>query len=111
MVLMGRVLGNMMVFVSPGNKKLHDRAARYVAQLTGKSYLVSCSALFRALDFVKEQSFSGDSVSPPVLLAAVCLKEKCLPEAAESILKKNRVNLTISKGICGRLDKKSRKRV
>ncbi|MCX5641745.1 MAG: hypothetical protein NTY10_00660, partial [Candidatus Omnitrophica bacterium] len=111
MVLMGRVLGNMMIFVSPGNKKLYDRAARYVARLTGQSYPVSCSALFRALDFVRERSSLGHEVSPPALLAAVCLKKKCLPGAAESILKKSRINLTSSGKICGILDKQGGRRV
>ena len=91
----------MMIFVSPGNKKLYDRATRYVAHLTGQSYPASCSALFLSLDFVKEQSFSGYEVSSPVLLAAVCLTKKCLPEEAESILKKRRINLTTSGKICG----------
>ncbi|MBU2496106.1 MAG: hypothetical protein KJ935_06395 [Candidatus Omnitrophica bacterium] len=95
MVLMGRVLGNMMIFVSPGNKKLYDRATRYVAHLTGQPYPVSCSAFFSSLDFVKEQSFLGDEVFSPVLLAAVCLKKKCLPGEAESILKKGRINLML----------------
>ncbi|MFH2068203.1 MAG: hypothetical protein ABII89_01900 [Candidatus Omnitrophota bacterium] len=101
MVLMGRVLGNMMIFVSPGNKKLYDRATRYVSQLTGQPYPASCSAFFRSLDFVKEQFSSGCGVSSPVLLASICLKKKCLPEEAESILKKSRISLTTSGKICG----------
>ncbi|MFH0796430.1 MAG: hypothetical protein V2A65_05155 [Candidatus Omnitrophota bacterium] len=87
MVLLGRVLGNCMIYVFPGNKKLYDRATRYVARMTGKSYAESCDAVFRATDYVKKKLCRGEETGAPVLLAAVCLMKKCPIQKAEELLR------------------------
>ncbi len=49
MVKMGRITGNFMSWVIPGNKKLIDRAARFVSETTGNSYDDSCRAIYEAM--------------------------------------------------------------
>lgn len=48
MVRLGRVRGNKMAYMRPTNKKLADRAARIVAQETGKSH-AECEAALKAV--------------------------------------------------------------
>ncbi len=65
MALMGRVTGNWMTCVAPGNKKLIDRGTRLIADLTGVSYPVACRRLFEAIEAVEAMRAKGEhSVSP-----------------------------------------------
>lgn len=75
MTVMGRVMGNCMVYVSPGNKKLIDRASRFISQLTGRSYADSCNALFHSMDLCARERNKGVMLSP-VLTAVELLSQK-----------------------------------
>ncbi len=61
MAKMGRVTGNFMSWVVPSNKKLIDRAARFVAEAAGISYDDSRRAIYEAM--------SGGQSPAPVPLA------------------------------------------
>ncbi len=66
MALMGRVTGNWMTCVAPGNKKLIDRGTRLIADLTGVSYPVACRRLFEAIEDVEAMRANGDHAVSPV---------------------------------------------
>jgi len=70
MVRLGRVMGNMMVWVVPSNLKLVDRATRYVQRLTGLDYAASNRRLFEALEYVMAR-MQSDQSHPPVVALAV----------------------------------------
>ena len=76
MAKLGRVRGNFMVYVVPTNKKLIDRASRYIAKLSGASYETACQALFAVMERLAEPLRAGKSVPPPVLEAVRHLSEK-----------------------------------
>lgn len=86
MVLMQRVLGNCMIWVSPSNKKLYDRATRCVAQLTGRPYADACDAVFRTMDDLRPRLAAGAEVRAPVLVASIRLLRDCDTGEAETIL-------------------------
>ena len=53
MVRLGRVMGNYMVWVVPGNLKLIDRATRYVTKLTDLDYEAANALLFEVIEWVE----------------------------------------------------------
>jgi N-acetylmuramic acid 6-phosphate etherase len=65
----GRIRGNGMIWLSPGNKKLIDRGTRLVSQVTGTSYEKACLALHEALAETEERRGRGEEVASPVALA------------------------------------------
>jgi N-acetylmuramic acid 6-phosphate etherase len=69
MALMGRVVGNAMIWLSPSNKKLIDRGSRLIAQLTGCSYDQACIELHKTLEEVELRSQKDEEVPSPVALA------------------------------------------
>jgi N-acetylmuramic acid 6-phosphate etherase len=69
MALMGRVVGNAMIWLSPSNKKLIDRGSRLIAQLTGVGYDQACISLHEAIEEVDTRSRQGQEVPSPVALA------------------------------------------
>jgi N-acetylmuramic acid 6-phosphate etherase len=69
MVLMGRVVGNAMIWLSPSNKKLIDRGSRLISQLTGCSYEQACIELYKTLEEVESRSQQAEEVPSPVALA------------------------------------------
>lgn len=70
MVRLGRVMGNYMVWVVPGNLKLIDRATRYIVQLAGLSYEAANQLLFEVIEYV-EPRMKLDQACPPVVGTAV----------------------------------------
>jgi N-acetylmuramic acid 6-phosphate etherase len=70
MVRLGRVMGNMMIWVVPSNLKLIDRATRYVEKLTGLSYEESNRLVFDVIEYV-EPRMKADQAYPPVVGLAV----------------------------------------
>ncbi len=66
---MGRVVGNAMAWVSPSNKKLIDRGARLIAQLTGCAYEKACMELHLALEEVQHMLQQHREPPSPVALA------------------------------------------
>jgi len=69
MARMGRVVGNAMIWLSPSNKKLIDRASRLISQLTGCSYEEACIALHKTMEEVESRSQKAEEVPSPVALA------------------------------------------
>jgi len=69
MALMGRVVGNAMIWLSPSNKKLIDRGSRLISQLTGSSYEEACIELHKTLEEVELRSQQAEEVPSPVALA------------------------------------------
>ncbi len=86
MVRLGRVMGNMMIYVAPGNLKLIDRATRYICQLTGLPYERANGLLFEVIEYV-EPRMKSDLAYPPVVgMAVVRARQNCSNEAAETLL-------------------------
>jgi N-acetylmuramic acid 6-phosphate etherase len=69
MALMGRVVGNAMIWLSPSNKKLIDRGTRLISQLTGCSYEQACIELHKTMEEVESRSQKSEEVPSPVALA------------------------------------------
>lgn len=87
MCLLGRVYGNVMTWVVPSNKKLNDRATRYVSLLTNRPYDESCRAVFRVRPELQRHLATGMEITTPVVvLAAVCLLKQCHVEEAERLI-------------------------
>jgi len=70
MVRLGRVMGNIMVWVVPSNLKLIDRATRYITRLTGLTYEAANGLLFEVIEYV-EPRMKSDQAYPPVVGMAV----------------------------------------
>jgi N-acetylmuramic acid 6-phosphate etherase len=86
MVRLGRVMGNMMVYVVPSNLKLIDRATRYIGRLTGLPYERANELLFEVIEYV-EPRMKADRAYPPVVgMAVIRARENCSNEAAETFL-------------------------
>ena len=68
MVRMGRVAGNAMICLAPGNKKLIDRGCRLISHLTGCTYEKACIALHEAMEETRSQP--GTSCRSPSPVAA-----------------------------------------
>jgi len=69
MAKLGRVRGNFMVYVVPSNKKLIDRATRYVARLSGVGYERACEAIFEVISRLISRGDGGTATAAPVLEA------------------------------------------
>jgi len=70
MVRLGRVMGNTMIYVVPGNLKLIDRATRYISKLAGLHYERANELLFEVIEYV-EPRMKSDQAYPPVVGMAV----------------------------------------
>jgi N-acetylmuramic acid 6-phosphate etherase len=66
MVLLGRVAGNWMSFVSMSNKKLIDRCIRLIAELGGVEYQEACLALHQSMIEIENTDFTGREAPSPV---------------------------------------------
>ena len=86
MVRLGRVMGNMMVYVVPSNLKLIDRATRYISRLTGLSYENANELLFEVIEYVEPRMKSDRAYPPVVGMAVVRVMENCTNETAETFL-------------------------
>ncbi len=86
MVRLGRVMGNMMIYVVPGNLKLIDRATRYVSRLANLPYERANELLFEVIEYV-EPRMKLDRAYPPVVGMAVArARQNWTNEAAEKFL-------------------------
>ncbi len=83
MVRLGRVDGNLMTWVVPGNLKLIDRAIRYVRHFTGLGYEEACHLVHRAIEYIGPRRAAGEEYPPVVALCRVVHREGCCFEAAE----------------------------
>jgi N-acetylmuramic acid 6-phosphate etherase len=86
MVRLGRVTGNTMVWVVPGNLKLIDRATRYLSQLAGLSYENANELLFEVIEYVEPRMKSDRTFPPVVRLAVLRAKNNLTNEEAEKTL-------------------------
>ena len=86
MVRLGRVMGNIMVWVVPSNLKLIDRATRYIAQLTGLTYEAANGLLFEVLEYVEPRMKSDQAYPSVVGLAVLRARHKLTNEEAEKEL-------------------------
>jgi N-acetylmuramic acid 6-phosphate etherase len=69
MARMGRVAGNAMIWVSPGNKKLIDRGCRLISHAAGCTYEKACIALHEAMEEIRFQPKTPQQVPSPVAAA------------------------------------------
>lgn len=70
MVRLGRVMGNIMVWVVPSNLKLIDRSTRYIQRLAGMDYEPACLLLHDVMEYVQPRMLA-DQTYPPVVGMAV----------------------------------------
>ena len=68
--------------------KLIDRATRYIAQLTGRSYEAANGLLFEVLEYVEPRMKSDQACPPVVGLAVLRAKHELTNEEAEQQLAK-----------------------
>lgn len=83
MVRLGRVMGNVMIWVVPSNLKLIDRATRYIGKLTGLSYETANRLLFEVIEYVEPRMKSDRSYPPVVGVSVLRAKEGLTNEQAE----------------------------
>jgi N-acetylmuramic acid 6-phosphate etherase len=82
MVRLGRVMGNVMIWVVPSNLKLIDRSTRYIQSLTGLPYEKACVLLHEAMDYVAPRMQAGKEYPAAVGLAVNRVRYGCsFPEA------------------------------
>jgi N-acetylmuramic acid 6-phosphate etherase len=86
MVRLGRVLGNTMLGVVPGNHKLIDRATRYISQLTQLNYAAANALLFEVIEYVEPRRKLDREYPPVVELAVTRIIKSLTNEAAEKYL-------------------------
>lgn len=74
MVRLGRVLGNVMIWVVPSNLKLIDRSTRYIAQLADVPYEQACQMLFEVIEYVAPRVQAGQVYPAPVGVSVMRLR-------------------------------------
>lgn len=86
MVRLGRVLGNVMIWLVASNLKLIDRSTRYIVKLTGLDYVKANELLFECVEYV-EPRMKADQKYPPIVgLSVVRAKYSLGNEDAEKKL-------------------------
>jgi len=70
MVRLGRVLGNVMIWLVASNLKLIDRSTRYICELTGLGYQEANELLFEVVEYV-EPRMKADQKYPPIVGVSV----------------------------------------
>ena len=86
MVRLGRVMGNIMIWVVPSNLKLIDRATRYICKLTSLDYQRANHLLFEVIEYVEPRMKSDRAYPPVVGMAVLRAKENLTNEEAEKKL-------------------------
>jgi N-acetylmuramic acid 6-phosphate etherase len=86
MVRLGRVMGNIMVWVVPSNLKLIDRATRYIGKLTSLDYERANRLLFEVIEYVEPRMKSDRAYPPVVGVSVLRAKENLTNEEAEKRL-------------------------
>ncbi len=86
MVRLGRVLGNVMIWLVASNLKLIDRSTRYICNLTGMDYVAANELLFESVEYV-EPRMKADQKYPPIVgLSVMRAKHNLSCEDAEKKL-------------------------
>ena len=70
MVRLGRVMGNVMIWLVASNLKLIDRSTRYIRKLTGLGYEEANELLFEVVEYV-EPRMKADKRYPPIVGVSV----------------------------------------
>lgn len=83
MVRLGRVMGNVMIWVVPSNLKLIDRSTRYISHLADVPYEEACRMLFEVIEYVTPRMRAGQAYPAPVGVSVMRLKYGLDNEAAE----------------------------
>jgi N-acetylmuramic acid 6-phosphate etherase len=86
MVRLGRVMGNIMIWVVPSNLKLIDRATRYLSRLAGLKYEDANRLLFEVIEYVEPRMKSDRAYPPVVGVAVLRAKDGLTNEEAEKRL-------------------------
>lgn len=86
MVRLGRVMGNVMIWVVPSNLKLIDRSIRYIRLFTQLDYGQACLLLHQAVEYVSPRMKAGKEYPSTVGLCVIAHREKCGFEEAETKL-------------------------
>ena len=86
MVRLGRVMGNVMIWVVPSNLKLIDRSIRYIRLFTDLDYDEACLLLHQAIEYVDPRRSAGKEYPSIVGLAIIAHRDKCSFEEAEEKL-------------------------
>lgn len=86
LVRMGRVMGNIMIWVVPSNLKLIDRSTRYISQLAEVSYEDACRMLFEVIEYVSPRMQAGQAYPAPVGVSVMRLRYGLGNEEAEARL-------------------------
>lgn len=86
MVRLGRVMGNVMIWVVPSNLKLIDRSIRYVRRLTGLEYEAACDLVHEAIEYVAPRMLADQAYPPVVELCVVRHRLGLTNEDAEAWL-------------------------
>jgi N-acetylmuramic acid 6-phosphate etherase len=86
MVRLGRVHGNVMVWVVPSNLKLIDRSIRYILLFTDLDYAAACHLLHQAIAYVAPRMTNGREYPSTVSLCLIVHRDRCSWEEAEAKL-------------------------
>lgn len=86
MVRLGRVMGNVMIWVVPSNLKLIDRATRYIQHFTELGYEEACILLHEAIEYVAPRMNTGQKYPSTVGLSVIVHRDQCTFEEAEKRL-------------------------
>ncbi len=86
MVRLGRVMGNVMIWVVPSNLKLIDRATRYIQHFTNLDYEKACTLLHEAIEYVAPRMQTGQEYPSTVGLSVIVARDNCSFEEAENRL-------------------------
>jgi N-acetylmuramic acid 6-phosphate etherase len=70
MVRLGRVMGNVMIWLVPSNLKLIDRSTRYISKLTDLPYEEANKLLFEVIEYI-EPRWKTDQAYPPAVGVSV----------------------------------------
>ncbi len=89
MVRLGRVMGNIMIWVVPSNLKLIDRATRYICKLTSLNYEDANRLLFEVIEYVEPRMKSDRAYPPVVGMSVLRAKENLTNEEAEKHLSRS----------------------
>jgi N-acetylmuramic acid 6-phosphate etherase len=87
MVRLGRVHGNVMVWVVPSNLKLIDRSIRYILLFTDLDYASACHLLHQAIAYVAPRMTTGREFPSTVSLCLIVHRDRCSWEEAEATLR------------------------
>jgi N-acetylmuramic acid 6-phosphate etherase len=91
MARMGRVIGNCMACVTPTNKKLVDRATRYISHLGGVGEREARALLLLAMAHTAGRRQAGRDHPPVVTLAVTASRFGLSMPAAEARLRSGKI--------------------